>query len=76
MMIDIAANPEPGGKTSIPVSPPVLERLLSGKTRGLAIRPLGAIEATFLSAGQAANEGPRLYFNTITSPDRQQEIRP
>jgi hypothetical protein len=68
MMIDIEANPEPGGKTFVPVSPPVLTRLLSGHGTGLAIRPLGAIEATF-HAPESAAGGPKLYFNLEPEPE-------
>ena len=74
MMIDIEPNPEPGGITLIPVSPPVLQRLLSGRTKGLAIRPLGAVEAAFRS-GDAARGAPTLHFDTIPERDRQEENR-
>jgi hypothetical protein len=52
-----------GAKTIIPVSPMVMERLFSGKTKGLAIYSQGAVNATFVSS--EANEPqnrPVLYF--------------
>lgn len=53
-----------GGKTFITLSRPVLQRLLDGKTRGLVIRPLGAIGASLYDS-EDASEGtaPKLHFN-------------
>ena len=64
MMIDISPNPLRGGKTRIAVSPPVLRRLFSGRTRGLAILAQGAVQASFISGRGEAGEGPVLYFNS------------
>ena len=45
-------------------SRPVLQRMLDGKTRGLLLRPLGMINATFYAVEHAGGAyGPRLYFN-------------
>lgn len=53
--------PVAGDSTLIPVSPPVLRRLLSGRSKGLALQAQGAISASFHSTGSDA--GPMLYFN-------------
>ncbi len=47
MIIDGEINPRRGGKTYFTISGPALQRLLDGRTRGLAVRPLGAIHAAF-----------------------------
>jgi hypothetical protein len=64
MIIDWPVNEGDGTKTYFTVSKPVLQRLIEGKTLGLAIRPLGAINASFYSM---ENEGgkfsARLRFN-------------
>ena len=56
--VDVAES----GKTYATISRPVLQRLLDGATRGLAIRPLGAINVAFFALEQG--RGPRLLFNT------------
>jgi hypothetical protein len=55
MIIDVNVAGQRGGKTFATISRPVLQRLLDGKTLGLAIRPLGAIHAAF-------DPAPTLYF--------------
>jgi hypothetical protein len=54
----------PWQKTLTAVSPPVLRRLLSGKTKGLALMAQGEIYASFASS-QSPDESarPKLYFN-------------
>jgi len=47
MIIDIDASEERGDKTLITISKPVLQRMIDGKTPGLAVRPLGAVNASF-----------------------------
>ena len=47
MIIDYEVNEEPGGKTLFTISQPVLQRMIDGKTLGIAIRPLGAVVASF-----------------------------
>ena len=53
-----------GGKTLIQVSPAVLARLISGRSKGIAIYSQGALNAAFYS-GRAVDPGvrPKLYFN-------------
>ncbi len=57
MIIDIHVATGPDGRTLATISRPVLQRLLDGKTLGIAIKPLGAINANF------AREGAILHFN-------------
>ncbi|MDG5767812.1 hypothetical protein QA596_10070 [Balneolales bacterium ANBcel1] len=65
MIIDLALNETPGGKTSITLSRPVMQRLLDGTTKGLLIRPLGAINPVILAKDpEASQAGARLFFNT------------
>jgi hypothetical protein len=64
MIIDIEVNETHAGKTLITISQPVLQRMLDGKTLGLAIKPLGAINAAFYSLeNQDGKFAPRLRFN-------------
>ena len=52
-----------GAKTIIPVSPMVMERLFSGKTKGLAIYSQGAVNASFASSeAKDPKNRPVLYF--------------
>jgi hypothetical protein len=52
----------PGLPTLLPVSPPVLDRLLSGQSRGLALLSHGGIVASFGLNGRRA---PLLHFDLI-----------
>ncbi len=64
MIYDIEMADEPGSKNFITLSKPVLQRLLEGKTKGLLIRPLGALDASFYaSENETGDNGPKLYFN-------------
>ncbi len=64
MIIDSEVIPDRAGRTLITISRPVLQRLIDGKTRGLAIRPLGAIVASFYAVENAGGKfAPRLLFN-------------
>lgn len=66
MIFDIEMFDEPGSKNFITISRPVLQRLLDGKTKGLLIRPLGALNDSFYaSEDQRGNNGPKLHFNII-----------
>lgn len=64
MVFDTELNPKPGGKTFITLPRPVLQRLLDGRTRGLLLRPLGAIDAAIYDTGDDDHKGALLYFNT------------
>lgn len=64
MVFDVEPAAERGGKTHITLSRPVMQRLLNGTTKGLLIRPLGALEATFYdSQANDPKRAPTLYFN-------------
>ena len=65
MIFDLEPSEEPGSKNYITISRPVLQRLLEGKTKGLLIRPLGALDASFYaSEDSSSNRGPKLHFNS------------
>jgi hypothetical protein len=49
MIIDWPVSEGDGAKTYLTIPKPVLQRLIDGKTLGIAIRPLGAINAAFYS---------------------------
>ncbi len=64
MIFDLEMSDESGRKNFVTISKPVLERLLSGKTKGLLICPLGAVNASFYaSEDQTGGNGPKLHFN-------------
>jgi hypothetical protein len=64
MVFDAELSDERGSKNFLTISKPVLQRLLDGRTKGLLIRPLGAINASFYaSENQKDNNGPKLHFN-------------
>lgn len=64
MIIDWPITEGEGGKTYFTISRPSLQRLIDGKTLGLALRPLGAINASFYTKGdQDGKNAPRLLFN-------------
>ncbi len=56
-------NYEPGNKNYITISKPVLQRLIEGKTKGLLIRPLGALDASFYASENQSGNSPKLHFN-------------
>ena len=64
MIIDWPVTEGDGGKTYFTISRPALQRMLDGKTLGLAVKPLGAIKAAFhsLADGGGAHAG-RLLFD-------------
>lgn len=65
MIIDGPVSPGEGGKSYFTISRPVLQRLLDGKTLGLALLPLGALHAAFYSVeNEGGKAGARLLFNT------------
>jgi hypothetical protein len=64
MIIDWPATEEQGGKTYFTISRPVLQRLIDGRTLGLALRPLGSIMASFYSMEHDGGRvAPRLLLN-------------
>ncbi len=62
-IVDSKVQPVKEGKTIVNISQPVLQRLIDGRTNGIAILPLGLISAAFFdsSNGQLA---PVLRFNS------------
>jgi hypothetical protein len=65
MIIDVEANEVRDGRTLITISRPVLQRMIDGKTRGLAVQPLGAIISSFYGMEYRGGEfSARLYFDT------------
>ncbi len=64
MVYDFDVIEEPGGKNYITISQPVLQRLLDGTTKGLLLRPLGAIDASFYaSENQNKSNTAKLHFS-------------
>ena len=59
MIIDWPLSERPGAKTWMTIPPPVLQRLVDGRTLGLALTPLGSISASLMT-----REGPQLLFDT------------
>jgi hypothetical protein len=64
MIIDWPVAEGDGGKTCLTITRPVLQRLIDGHTLGIAVRPLGAINAAFYGS-DAPDPGsrPRLLLN-------------
>jgi hypothetical protein len=64
MIIDWPVTEGDGGKTYLTIGNPVLQRLVDGKTLGIAVKPLGAIDASFYSMENDGGKlGARLLFN-------------
>ncbi len=60
---EVVQNKE--GKNFITISAPVLNRLINGKTKGLMLRSLGAINANFYSLeNKIGNNISKLHFNS------------
>jgi hypothetical protein len=64
MIIDWPITQGDGGKTYLTIGHPVLQRLIDGKTLGIAIKPLGALNASFYSMEvEGGKNSAQLYFN-------------
>ena len=63
MIIDDSITWNSNQKVLFTISQPVLQRLIDGKTLGLAIKPLGAVNASFFSKEAQPDTAPRLYFD-------------
>jgi hypothetical protein len=64
MIIDWPVAEGDGGKTYLTLSKTVLQRMIDGKTYGIAVKPLGAISASFYSMeNESGKYAARLYFN-------------
>ena len=64
MIIDWPITEGNGEKTYLTIGHPVLQRLIEGKTLGIAIKPLGALNASFYSMEV---EGGRIARNCIST---------
>jgi hypothetical protein len=64
LIVDVSPGFHRGERTLIRINPAVLGRLISGETKGIAIYPQGAVNASFASS-QAPNARykPTLHFN-------------
>jgi len=72
MIIDVEVQNKSGSKNFITISNPVLQRMIDGKTLGVAIKPLGAVVASFYSMENINSDvSPKLHFN-IESDGRSQ----
>jgi len=63
MIIDDSLTWDKNGKVFFTISQPVLQRLLNGKTLGIVIKPLGAVNASFYSKDADKTRAPRLYLD-------------
>jgi len=65
MIYDSDVSGVHGTKNYITISKPVIQRLINGQTKGLLIRPLGAIISSFYASENEENNGPKLHFNIV-----------
>lgn len=64
MIIDWPVTAGDGAKTYLTIPPVVLQRLVDGKTLGIAVTPLGSIEASFYSREERGGSlSARLLFS-------------
>lgn len=64
MIIDWPVAEGDGAKTYFTISRTVLQRMIDGRTHGIAVRALGAIDASFYSMeNESGKRGARLHFN-------------
>lgn len=62
-VIDVEINPQPGFLNRIAISQPVMQRLLDGKSKGLALRALGPVNAVlYAHENTPADQVPVLRF--------------
>ncbi len=64
MIIDLELASAPGGKAFFTLQRPVMQRLLDGRSKGILIRPLGALSGTIYGSENRTGHGPVLHFNT------------
>jgi hypothetical protein len=65
MIIDWPVAEGRGSVTRFVISKPVLQRMIDGRTLGLAIRPQGSISASFIAVDGDGRPGARLLFNVV-----------
>jgi hypothetical protein len=68
MIIDWPVTAGDGGKTYLTIPMPVLQRLIDGKTLGIALTPLGSIEASFYAREERGGVAAKLLFNLKEDP--------
>jgi hypothetical protein len=65
MAFDSNLSGEQGSRNYITITRPVMQRLLDGRTKGLLIKPLGALIVSFYASENGPdNTAAKLYFNT------------
>jgi hypothetical protein len=64
MTIDLEPGAKPGEKAYFTLPRPVMQRLLDGTTKGILIRPLGALAASVYASENPGGNGPVLHFST------------
>jgi hypothetical protein len=65
MIFDSEVSDQSGNKNFITISKPVLQRLIDGRTKGILIRPLGAINASFYASENQDKNSQKLHFNIL-----------
>jgi len=63
MIIDLELASRPGEKSTFTLPRPVMQRLLDGTTKGLLIRPLGALVGSVYASEDRSGQGPKLHFS-------------
>jgi hypothetical protein len=63
MILDWPVSDGDGAKTFLTIPRPVLQRLVDGTTRGIALTPLGAMSAAFYAREAGSGRAPRLLFD-------------
>lgn len=74
MVIDLELASRAGEKSLFTLPRPVVQRLLDGTTKGLLIRPLGALVGSVYASEDASGRGPKLHF-THRSTDPLRTVR-
>ncbi len=68
MIIDYEVKMEKGAKNYFVISRPVMQRLIEGRTKGLVIKPLGSVIASFYAC-ENSEASPLLHFNVVEEFD-------
>ena len=65
MILDVEVEPKAHEKLYITIPEPVMQRLIDGKSKGVALQPLGPVQASFYESENGLRQySPKLYFNT------------
>jgi hypothetical protein len=69
MIIDWPVTAGDGGRTYLTIPPVILQRLVDGQAPGIALTPLGSIEASFYAREERGGTmAARLLFNIQKGP--------